>query len=486
MGKTKIILVIIMTLVLSMVLIIFFDYDKTIAKHSPKDLYKVYLDGDLIGVITSKEALEQYINNEQSGVKEIYGVDKVYPPKNLYIAKYISFNPIVLTEEEVYEKIKELNPFTIRGYIVKIEGENPQKLNVLDKNIFENAVNTTVEAFIPKEEYIAFLEEQQEDIKTPGKKIEDIYIDEKITIKEAFIPVDEHIFIDEHELSRYLLFGTLTEQKKYVVKSGDTIRDIAYNHQLGVGEFMLVNPQFNNPNNLLYEGQEVTVGLIEPIFRTVVEKHVVEDVIKKYQTEIIYDSNAAYGTSKVKQAGVDGLERVVQKLKYVSGSMTNAVIVNSEVLKVATNEVIVKGTRTNAGNIVISADGNWAWPTITPYIITSPYGWRWGRLHDGVDISGTGHGSPIYAANHGEVYRASKSASLGNYIVLRHDNEYYTIYAHLSKIYVTENAKVKRGNVIGAMGNTGFSTGTHLHFSVYIGPPYVSGSRSFDPLLLYR
>jgi murein DD-endopeptidase MepM/ murein hydrolase activator NlpD len=490
MNNIKLIFVIAITLALSLVLVMVFETQRAKIMTNPKELYQVYVEGQKVGIIKSKDALEKYIDNEQTEVKELYNVDVVYPPNNLYIKRYIGYNEQISSEEEIYEKIKENNPFTIKGYVFTIKGEEPKTINVLDEEMFKKALYNLVEAFVPKDEHQAFRDGNQSEVKTTGKKIEDLYITEMqsglITKRVSYIPVDEYIFTDENELSRYLLFGNLEEQKRYVVKEGDTIANIAFDNKLGVGEFLLVNPQFNNPNNLLYPGQQVSVGLINPVLNVVVEEHKVVDQVKKYKTEVIYDSNMAYGTSKVKQVGSDGLERVVQKVKSVNGEITNAVIASSELLKVEVNEIVVKGTRHSSGTIIISPDGNWAWPTKTPYIITSPYGYRWGRLHDGVDISGPGHGSPIYAANFGEVHQTGYQWSLGNYIILRHENDYYTIYAHLSKIYVNLGQRVNRGNVIGTMGNTGFSTGTHLHFSVYIGVPYASSSRSFDPLLLYR
>ncbi len=487
MKNIKLIFTVLITLVLSTFLVISFEHEKMYAKQSPSELYQVYLDGKHIGFIKSKALLEKYIDQEQDEVKEIYGVSTVYPPKNLYIQKYIGYEKGILSEKEIYDIIKEIEPFTIKGYVITIGEEEPIKVNVIDKEIFKKAANMTIEAFVLPIDFEMYKEETQPEIRTTGRIIENLYIDPWPVYKEANIAVNEHIFIDERELARYLLFGTLDDQKKYIVQSGDTIENIAFDNKLGVEEFLIVNPQFNNPNNLLFPGEEVEVGLIEPLFDVVVEEHLVEDVVAKHGTKIEYDSTARYGTSYVKQIGVDGTNRIVQKIKSISGERTEGYIASYEVLKPAVNEVIVRGTRTTGGTVIIDSDGNWGWPTNIPYIITSHYGWRWGRLHDGVDISGTGHGSPIYAAKEGTVYQAAYNhSSLGHYVMLSHANDYYTIYAHLSRINVRVGNNVSKGQIIGGMGNTGFSTGTHLHFSVYVGIPYAPGSRSFNPLLLYR
>ena len=94
---------------------------------------------------------------------------------------------------------------------------------------------------------------------------------------------------------------------------------------------------------------------------------------------------------------------------------------------------------------------------------TSPYGWRWQRGHHGVDIR-LRTGEPIHAAFGGTVRIASRMGGYGNCIVLRHPNGLETLYGHLSKINVKLGQQVTAGDVIGLGGNTGNSTGPHLHF----------------------
>ena len=146
------------------------------------------------------------------------------------------------------------------------------------------------------------------------------------------------------------------------------------------------------------------------------------------------------------------------------------------------NEVIVKGGKKP---IIVSA-GNWGWPTNIPYIISSNYGWRWGRLHSGVDISGTGYGSPIYAAKAGVVTEVKYHYNLGNYVEIKHENGYYTRYLHMASLsrYVKVGDYVNMGDTIGDMGNSGYSKGTHLHFEIWYGKPY-GGGQSYNPLLFY-
>ena len=94
---------------------------------------------------------------------------------------------------------------------------------------------------------------------------------------------------------------------------------------------------------------------------------------------------------------------------------------------------------------------------------TSNYGWRWNRGHHGVDIA-LHTGDPVHAAFSGVVRIASRMGGYGNCVVLRHSNGLETLYGHLSKINVKHGQQVAAGDIIGRGGNTGNSTGPHLHF----------------------
>ncbi len=114
-----------------------------------------------------------------------------------------------------------------------------------------------------------------------------------------------------------------------------------------------------------------------------------------------------------------------------------------------------------------------ATPSIRPThgTITSGFGHRedpvtgGGSFHSGVDISNS-HGTPVYATAYGRVSSTSYRGGYGNMIVIDHGYGYQTCYAHLSSFAVSENQQVSRGQVIGYMGRTGRTTGTHLHYEV--------------------
>ena len=105
------------------------------------------------------------------------------------------------------------------------------------------------------------------------------------------------------------------------------------------------------------------------------------------------------------------------------------------------------------------------WPVSGP--VTSPFGYRWGRLHAGIDI-GAPYGTPIHAAASGTVVLAGWNGGYGNYTCIDHGGGMATCYAHQSSYAVSSGAQVSQGQVIGYVGNTGHSFGAHLHFEVRI------------------
>lgn len=461
---------------------------------APKTVYRVYLKGKSLGLIKSKKALEDYIDEKQQEIKEEYGVDKVYAPEDIDIIKEITFNEDITSVKKIYNKIEGTSPFTINGYKISIKGVSSTEghetvkgenktIYVIEKDTFVEAIDNTVKSFISEEDYNNFANDTQTQIDDTGKVIEKIYLENKVTIKKQNIPVDEKIYQDKVELSQYLLFGTTEKQKEYVVKAGDTITDIAANNQMATEEFLIANPSYTDENSLLAPGQVVNIGIIDPQVNVVEQDYVVERVAKKYTTEVRYDNNQWVGYQATTQRGVDGENRVTQRVYKINGEIKTIEPLSTEVLKAAINEIVVKGKKTYGsgfGNHV-AVSGSWGWPASCSSV-SSYFGWRWGALHKGIDIAGCGEGSYIFAANAGTVVASERTrggyslgyGTNGEYIIIDHGNGYYSEYAHMCPgcRYVKVGDVVEKGQPIGGMGRTGAATGVHLHFAIWSGYPF--------------
>ena len=154
----------------------------------------------------------------------------------------------------------------------------------------------------------------------------------------------------------------------------------------------------------------------------------------------------------------------------------------------------------SGGNLV--NDGKFKWPTSFKRI-SSYYGKRWGKMHNGVDISNGSYGSPVYAMADGKVYKCVKTCThnyrkvnssgnvyscgcgggYGNYLAIDHGKyngaSYKAYYAHLGSVTVSNGATVKKGQIIGYIGSTGRSTGPHLHFGIMKNDAWVDPMQFF-------
>lgn len=490
MGK---VLGFLMTCLLSFILF-FVGMDNRVAG-TPIEVYQVYLDGEKIGLITSKDELLEMIDREQSSIKEEYGVDNVYPPDGLDIQKVYTYNDDISDVATIYNSIKDIEPFTIEGYTVTItyteqeiindieisDPAEPLKIYLLDRDIIEEALYNTATAFIGTEELTSYEEGTQVEITETGEIITSVYFEETITIKQSSVSTEEYIFNDAEELSRYLLFGTLEAQETYITKDGENLEAIADANSLNIEELLIANPQYPSADVLLVEGEEINVGLIDPLVSVVYRKTVVDDINVNYKTEYVEDSSKYTDYRETTTEGQNGVTRITQNIKYVNGEIQSLTIDKREEIVPVVNEVITRGTKVLGGGYYYyeNEQGNseWSWPTISPFVITSRFKWRWGRQHNGIDIAGCGYGSPIYAVKEGTVYRVNTNRNLneGLSIYIDHGNGYVTVYMHLSKILVKEGQYVDREEKIGLMGDSGFVTGTHLHLGVYQGRPYEGG-----------
>ena len=471
----------------------------------PKLAYRVYLEGKSLGLIKSKNELENYIDKEQSIIKEKYNVSKVFVPNDLDIKREYTYKENLSSAKQIYSEIKSIKgieSFTIDGFKITIDGVDEttekgtikgedQVLYVLDRKIFEESAQKTITSFVDQEEYQTFMDNAQEEIKDTGKIIEDLYIKNTIKITKEKIPTGAQIFTDVETLSKYLLFGTTSNLDTYTVKSGDTIEKISNDNKMSPEEFLIANTSFNSTEALLFEGEKVTVGLIKPQFKVVEEDYKVEKQVVTYNTIYESDPEQYIGYEKVKQEGQDGLQKVTSIVQLENGEIIGTKILGTpEVLKPTIDRIIIRGTKIYKYDNS-SADGEapplgqWVFPTEKPFTINSPYGWRWGKLHGGIDI-GKGYGTAIYAANNGLVTKSGYNDINGHFVVLKHGNNYYTMYGHMATRTVRAGQTVYAGDKIGTMGDSGFATGTHLHFGLYIGNPYGVGYRTINPNTFLR
>ncbi len=190
----------------------------------------------------------------------------------------------------------------------------------------------------------------------------------------------------------------------------------------------------------------------------------------KYKTVYQETDELPLGYENVRQTGKNGKQRVYAQEIYVNGVKKYQTVVSTEILQEAVDRVITIGAQKYDASTELGdgkATGTFIWPLPYTKTISSHFANRWGSMHGAIDIAnGSTNGKPIIASDGGTVVEAQYHSSWGYYVLIDHGNGFKTRYAHCSKLEVEAGDKVAQGQYIAKVGNTGYSTGPHLHFEV--------------------
>ncbi len=174
------------------------------------------------------------------------------------------------------------------------------------------------------------------------------------------------------------------------------------------------------------------------------------------------DPNTYVGSSKVVDYGSDGVMEVTALVTKLNGEEIDREITDKTVLTEPASKIISVGSKPFP---VVGATGTYIFP-VSGYRISSPFGYRWGSFHHGVDLA-LSSGNPIVASDGGTITFAGwKSSTYGYFVEIDHGDGVKTRYAHCSKVMVKVGQKVAKGQQIGKVGSTGRSTGPHVHFEI--------------------
>lgn len=248
-------------------------------------------------------------------------------------------------------------------------------------------------------------------------------------------------------------FGDMLNRADYVEKITESDRKILDNFRTTREYVEVCKAQLEEEQELLEEAK----------VKVEQEQESLETLISEKQTEI----NAFQADINDKEAVLREYEAEIAARNAEIKALEDAVKAEQAALEAASNP-----KRKYDG-------GMFAWPAPSYTRISDDYGDRMHptlgikRFHNGVDMAAPG-GSPILAAYNGTVVAAAYNASMGNYIMIDHGDNLFTIYMHASALYVSKGAEVVKGQKIAAVGTTGRSTGNHLHFSVRLNGNYVN------------
>ena len=421
--------------------------------------------------------MREYVSNN-----DIYTyTQEVYTPNGIKIEKTYTYDKETKSIPELYKDIIAKKSCTISGYkfTIKLDDKGEKELTIytIDEDVFNDAIEDMITIFVNEDKYKAYKEETQNEIVTTGSNIENIYVDDDITYKAVNVSVEDKIYTNAKDLSAYLLYGDKFTSSEVEVKEGDSIESISFDNKISVQEFLIFNPTYTSRDNLLVPGSKVSIAHIDPKLKIVVETYEVVDKVTNFTTVEQYNDNLTQGSSVVTQEGENGLERVSQNVKSVNGEIAYVDPLNKETLKAPVSKIVNIGTKYIP---TVGSLGSWGWPTASGYTISSYYGYRLqvfgeGNFHSGIDIAGTGYGSPVYASNNGVIVeRGWSNNGLGWNVVINHNNGYYSVYGHMSGFTpgLSVGSTVARGQQVGYVGSSGWATGPHLHFEIRTCPAY--------------
>lgn len=232
----------------------------------------------------------------------------------------------------------------------------------------------------------------------------------------------------------------------YTVKKGDTLISIAETYQVSVATISESN-DIANPH-LIFPGQELVFPAVSGLLYTVQEGDKLASLAKKYKVDIetIWSANALDSETMV-----PGL-----KLVLPGASLPAPPAYKKTVSRASVSRSV------NLANVKVPG---FIWPVQGR--VSSGFGMRGSFFHGGIDITGK-YGTPIGAAASGTVTACGWRGSYGYMIEIQHNSQVATLYAHASKLLVSEGEEVTQGQVIAYVGSTGYSTGPHLHFELKI------------------
>lgn len=269
-------------------------------------------------------------------------------------------------------------------------------------------------------------------------------------------------FIDIATATQLIRTGTL-EKKLYTVKNGDVLGAIAETNRMSLSQLYAANPGIQSKKYLKI-GDQLNLVVPVPLLNVKTVERITYAESVPYETVNEKTANLYKGETSVKVRGVNGEKKIVAEVVKVNGQETSRKILEQKVAKQPVSRVLAVGTKVAPPTI---GSGKFSKPVSRSYTVSSPFGSRWGRLHTGIDLA-MPTGSPVLASDGGKVVFAGSQSSYGKLIVIEHGGNLESYYAHNSKLLVKKGDKVFKGQKIALSGNSGRSTGPHLHFEIRV------------------
>ena len=351
--------------------------------------------------------------------------------------------------ELVYDTNREFNVLTTS--MVDTSSEKEEEVSLAS----ESGVQSFIQAF-------SNIGDTKEEKDFEDYDLGILYMDfsEEVEVVEAYLPESQLTLLAD------AIDEVIKEQEVpgiYEVVSGDTLSGISLKVNIPVDDIVAMNDSLESVTSILRVGQELTITIPEPELSVTRVEQIYRDEYYDADVEYIDNDNWFTTTEVVRQQPSAGYRRIVANVYYFNDKEVSREILKEEVVMPAVARVVERGTKIPpkfikpiSGGLASSGFG----PRNAPTKGAS-------SNHKGQDWA-TPTGTSVMAASGGTVTRAGWASGYGYVVYIDHGSGTETRYAHLSKILVKVGQKVKQGEKIALSGNTGISTGPHLHFEIWM------------------
>ncbi len=406
--------------------------------------YAYSYNGRELGVVKEKDDVLRITDLVQGALTEDKNVDVIIDAR-----KDISFHRVwttgdvpIDTSEDVLKRLTYMGDLNVKAYGIFVDNK---RVGVVEDKAVAEEVFRDIE-----EKYKSDME---------GAEIKSIEIIEKWEGKKCNASLED-VLTEKEMVSA--LSSSVKSESLHEVAVGETLTDIAKLYSVEEEDILAKNP--NIDKSKLVVGSKIVIEKEAPVLTVKITEDVsyekvIEHKVEKKDSKEIYE-----GYTETKQEGSDGLSEITSTITLVNGKQIDEDVHENVVKKEPVTEVILVGVKKRPPSV---GSGKYIWPFKSGYTLTSGFKWRWGRLHEGIDL-GTPSGNDVLAADGGVVTFAGYSGGYGYLIKIDHQNGMETRYAHNSSLLVSEGDKVFQGMHIAESGNSGRSTGPHLHFEIRV------------------
>ena len=390
-----------------------------------------------------------------------------------YVVKINEYMVNLSDKEEVRQLLQAaLNKYDEEGqYQVDLMLDPTRELNVLTTQIIsheeaasiEEVEAVSLEAGIEAELTAAFEEVEptgEMDFEDYDLGLISMEYGDEIEVVETYLGEDELTSVEDA-----IREVTQDEEKSdvYEVVSGDTLSEIAIKTNIPMDKLIEMNDSLEDENSMIRPGDELVITVPRPKLAVVHQEQMYYEEV--YEAEVIYIDNDDWYTTETKtlQEPSAGHRKVVAVVTFENDKKVSEEIIKEEVTYEAVPKIVERGTKIPPTYIKPISGGR----------LSSGFGKRTApkrgasTYHKGVDWA-TPTGTPVYASCGGTVTKAGWGSGYGYVVYITHPDGRQTRYAHLSKVLVSAGQTVSQGQKIALSGNTGVSTGPHLHFEILI------------------